>query len=202
MEQMHRSLSAELVFKQRWHSTARGHLGTRQCGVPVLCVCRATWLPTPALTARGMRPRLAWGALGGPHSPGKCLLTLVAVSCFSLGFARGTRSFYKTEHQKRTQRKPTCSQHPGLPFRREGLSQRFAFSGLQVHPVSHKPFPAAQKPPHPPPEALRRLPTAAGAPGPPSNLPAFSFHSVTRVLAWTALPHFPSFPWHRFPRQF
>lgn len=101
------------------------------------------------LDCSGAEAKAGLGGAGWTHSPGKCLLTLVAVSCFSLGFASGTRSLYKTEHQERRQRKPTCSQHPGLPFRREGLSQRFAFSGLQVHLSGTSPSRQPRNPPTP-----------------------------------------------------
>lgn len=99
------------------------------------------------LDRSGAEAKACLGGAGWTPQPWKVSpLTLVAVNCFSLGFASGTCSLYKMEHQKSRQRKPTCSQYPGLPFCHEGLSQSFAFSGLQVHPVWHKLFPAAQNP--------------------------------------------------------
>lgn len=111
----------------------------------------------------GLRPRLDWGSAGWTPQPWEAsLLTLVAVDCFSLGFASGTRSLYKMGHHKRREREPTCSQNPGLPFCHEGASQSFAFSGGAGPPCLAQALPCS--PDTRPTGAVQRLPTATRGP--------------------------------------
>lgn len=100
------------------------------------------------LDRSGAEAKAGLGGAGWTPQPWKMSpLTLVAVDCFSLGFASGARSLYKMEHQKRRQ-SPRAHSTQACPSALRGCLS-FAFSGLQVHPVWHKPFPAAQNPPTP-----------------------------------------------------
>lgn len=116
-----------------------------------------------AVPILGLRPRLDWGSAGGTPQPWEASpLTLVAVDCFSLDFASGTRSLYKTGHHKRREREPACSQYPGPPFCHEGASQSFAFSGGAGAPCLAQALPCS--PETRPPGAVQRPPTATRGP--------------------------------------
>lgn len=180
------------MFEQRGRSPAHGRLGTSALAEgagrakPLCCAhVQGHSAAHTAFPVLGLRPRLAWGSAGRTPQPWEASpLTLVAVDCFSLDFASGTRSLYKMGHHKRREREPTCSQYPGLTFCHEGASQSFAFSGGAGPPCPAQALPCS--PETRPPGAVQRLPTATKGPVVhPTNPPAFSSPaSPASLLGW------------------